>query len=971
MLNRWWARCALALCWVAAPVCCFAAQAGNPRAKAAASELALPPVSATVGALSGIISDPSGAKIREATVHIQNASLQRDATTDNTGRFSLPLPLGIYDVTVIAAGFQTYSTNITLTARATQVSIDARLAIATQEEQITVQSENAAGIAAADNRSALIFKGDELRAFSDDDSTFQQEVLAMAGGTGPNPPEILVDGFANGRFPPKNTIREIHINQNPYSVQYDSLGFGRVEVFTKPGTEKLHGNFTSSGTDNIFDSRNPYICAAAEGCVNPVEPPYSTLNLDGNLSGAINKKTSFFVSGTYNDLQNNAIVNATLLTPLSEAVPAPQRTQTYSGRLDRQVTANNTFTARYEYNQVSLNNGGIGLLVLPTEGLNTTTTTQTLQLTDTQLIGPKIVSEAHFQYIRTRLDQSSVSAAPAIVIEGAANGGGNPAQTLRDNQDRYEFQEALSIERGKHFFRIGGRYRLLRDANLSTANYNGQFTFPTLTDYQLTAMKCLDTTTPPCMLDGNAFGPTQFNLTNGQPSAVVLTGDLGVYAEDEWKVRPDLTLSYGFRFESQSAVPDHVDPAPRAGFAWAVGQKAKKQALFVLRGGGGLFYDRFASTNILTAIRQQSGTTQPSYYIQNPPFYTTDPTVFATQKFLSKLSSTPPTLYNIDPHLRTEYSLVGGLTLDRNIGRIGSISANYIYIRGNHQYLSRNINAPLPGTYNPADPTSGVRPLGGTQNIYQFGSGGISKENLLSASIQLQPTKRISLFAFSFYTPSNKNDTSSATSLPSNQYDPSVDFGRVLAPRFQLFTGPNLQLPFGITGGVFFALQSHAPFNITTGTDLNGDTIYNDRPAFATNPTANSVIYKTRFGTFDANPQPGEAIIPINYGDGPGYVFLSVNLSKEFKFGPRPAAPPLLQGAPASKGPVPKPDRPYSLSFAIEADNILNHVNPGPPVGVLGSPYFGQSISLNMPSSLGALSPSANRTITLRSTFSF
>jgi hypothetical protein len=894
-------------------------------------------------------------------VHIQNASLQRDATTDNTGRFSLPLPLGIYDVTVVAAGFKEYSANITLTARAAHVSIDARLAIATQMEQITVQSENAAGITASDNRSALVFKGNELRAFSDDDSTFQQEVLAMAGGTGPNPPEILVDGFANGRFPPKNTIREVHINQNPYSAQYDSLGFGRVEVFTKPGTDKLHGNFTSSGTDNVFDSRNPYICVAAEGCLNPVEPPYYTLNLDGNLSGAINKKTSFFVSGIYNDLQNNAIVNSidlTLLTPLSEAVPAPQRTQTYSGRLDRQVTANNTFTGRYEYNQVSLNNSGVGLLVLPTEGLNTTTTTQTLQLTDTQLIGSKIVSEAHFQYIRTRLDQSSVSAAPAILIEGAANGGGNPAQTLHDNQDRYEFQESFSIERGKHFFRFGGRYRLLRDANLSTANYNGQFTFPTLTDYQLT-------------VEGKEFGATQFNLTNGQPSAVVLTGDLGVYAEDEWKVRPDLTLNFGFRFESQTAVPDHVDPAPRAGFAWSVGQGPKKQALFVLRGGGGLFYDRFASTNILTAIRQQSGTTQPSYYIQDPPFYTTDPADFAKQPILSQLSSTPPTLYNIDPHLRTEYSLIGGLTLDRNIGKIGSISANYIFIRGNHQYLSRNINAPLPGTYNPADPTSGVRPLGGTQNIYQFGSGGISKENLLSASIQLQPTKRISLFAFSFYTPLNKNDTSSATSFPSNQYDPSADFGRVIAPRAQFFTGADLQLPLGITGSPFFSLQSHAPFNITTGTDLNGDTIYNDRPAFATNPTANSVIYKTRFGTFDANPQPGEAIIPVNYGDGPGYVFLAVNLRKEFKLGPRPTAPPLLPGAPAPKGPAPKSDRPYSLSFAIEANNILNHVNPGPPVGVLSSPYFGQSISLNAASSLGGLSPSANRTLTLRSIFSF
>ena len=451
----------------------------------------------------------------------------------------------------------------------------------------------------------------------------------------------------------------------------------------------------------------------------------------------------------------------------------------------------------------------------------------------------------------------------------------------------------------------------------------------------------------------------------------MLTGDIGVYAEDEWKARPNLTLNYGFRFESQSAVPDHVDPAPRAGFAWAAGKKPKKQALFVLRGGGGIFYDRFQSTNILTAIRQQSGTTQPSYYIQNPQFYTTNPAVFTTPSFLATLSSTPPTLYNIDPHLRTAYDIVGGISIDRNIGKIGSASVTYIFVRGDHQYLSRNINAPLPGTYNPADPSSGVRPLGGTQNIYQFSSDGTAKNHILFANVNVQPSRRISMFAFGFYAPYQKNDATSATSFPTNQYDPSVDFGRVSTPRAQLFTGATLQLPFGFSGGPFFSLQSHTPFNITTGTDLNGDTIYNDRPAFATNPTASSVIYKTRFGTFDANPQPGETIIPINYGDGPGYVILTANLRKEFKFGPRPAAPAQPPGAAAPNGPAPKPDWPYTLSFAIEANNVLNHNNPGAPVGVLSSPYFGQSISLNSPLSLGGMSTSANRTITLRSKFSF
>jgi hypothetical protein len=178
-------------------------------------------------------------------------------------------------------------------------------------------------------------------------------------------------------------------------------------------------------------------------------------------------------------------------------------------------------------------------------------------------------------------------------------------------------------------------------------------------------------------------------------------------------------------------------------------------------------------------------------------------------------------------------------------------------------------------------------------------------------------------------------------------------------------------LPLGISFNLFNFIQSGVPFNITTGTDLNGDTIYNDRPAFATSPTANSIIYKTRYGTFDANPQPGEKVIPYNYATSPASYFTEIDLGRTFKFGPRPAIPAPPAGAPPPKTPAPKPDPAYSLSFNVEADNPLNLVNPGIPVGVLSSPLFGQSISLNSLFSIGGVGTSANRTIQLRCNFSF
>jgi hypothetical protein len=944
------------MCWATGPQYCFAA-ARNPRGPSANAQPSDDQTSAVLGVLSGTVSDPSGAKINHATVHVQSSSLQRDTKTDSTGSFSVPLPSGTYAVTIGADEFRTYTTNITLTERSVHANLNVKLQIAAAPEEITVPEDDANSTSAADNKSALVFKADQLKDFSDDNSTFQQEILAMAGGEGSRPPEILVNGFSNGRFPPKNSIREVRINQNPYSAAYDRLGFGRVEIFTKPGTSTLHGEFDSSGTDNVLNARNPYAT---------VEPPYYTVDLEGNVSGSFNKKTSFFVSGVFNDLQNNAIVDAidpTLLMPLSEAVPAPQITQTYSGRLDRQVTPTNTFVGRYEYNEITSNNGGVGLLVLPSEGLNTATTTNTLQLTDTQVIGAKIISEAHFQYIRTRLDQSPASTAAAVVVQGVFNGGGNPAQSQTDHQDSYELQELLTVEHGSHYVRIGGRYRGLREANDTRSGYNGQFTFPDLATYQL----ALQGQTP-AQIFANLGETIQYNLTAGQSSAVVLTSDVGVFAEDEWKATKNLTIDYGFRFESQSGIADHVNPAPRVGFAWAAGKTAKRKAFFVLRAGGGLFYDRFASSNILTAIRRQSGTQQSAYFVENPGFYQQ---YLNTPPPVSTLGAVPPTLYNIDPHLRTQYDTIGGVTVDRRIGKLGTASVNYIFLKTNHQYLSRNINAPLPGTYNPADPSSGLRPLGGTQNIYQFSSGGVAVNNLIFANTNLQASKRVSLFAAGFFALTQKNDAPSDTSFPTNQYDPSVDYGREATPRVQFFGGTTVKLPFNFGLNLFGSMQTGSPFNITTGTDLNGDTIYNDRPAFATNPTANSQIYKTRFGTFDANPQPGEAIIPFDYGNSPSFFFVVLHLDRTIQIGPRPAAPAPAPGAPAAKGPAPKPDRPYSLVFAVEAYNVFNHVNPGSPVGVLSSPLFGQSLSLNSPFSLGGFSTSANRTVTLHCNFSF
>jgi hypothetical protein len=976
MLSFRRARCVFMLCCLAATcftLSVFAEGVAHPRTVPEPALLAQPVDDALPAAsnpvLSGTVVDPSGASVSHASVYVHSETLQRDTTTDDTGRFSLALPPGAYNVMIVAPGFEAYVTNVKLTGKDASANIHAKLMIATQAEEINVPSGDTTTTGAADNKSALVFKADALKTFSDDDDTFQKQIQALAGsGDGQNGPTMYVDGFSGGKFPPKNTIREIRINQNPYSAEYSELGYGRIEIFTKPGTDKFHGEFAVAGNDSVFNTSNPFV---------GVQPPYHSLMIYSDLSGPINKKTSIFLNVWYNDQQTNAIVDATTLNadfqpvPFTQALANPTVTADYSGRIDRQVTPNNTLITKYDYNNVQVTNGGVGLLVLSSEANHSTTTTQTLQVEDTQVIGATMVSEAHFQYLRTRLEQHPDSSAPTLNVEGAFNGGGNPSQITSDNQDRYEFQEIFTRQQGKnHFLRFGGRYRLLRDANYATANYNGQFTFPSITAYQITEQglaaketdKQIRATCVPTPQGEVCGGATQFSITAGQPSAALLTGDVGVFAEDEWKISKSFTLDLGMRIETQSAIPDHFDPTPRVGFAWAIGQKDKKPPMFTLRGGGGIFYDRFVSTNILTAIRQ-NGVTQSSYFVNNPDFYPAIPSTTA-------LSAAPPTIYQISPHLRSEYEIIEGLSLDRDLWKKGSISFNYLVGQGEHQWDSVNINAPLPGTYNPGNattPASGTYPLGTTQPVYQFQSGGTERLSRFFVRVNAQPTKKFFLFAF--YTIRKMNeDSTGATNFPSNSYNIRQDYGTSPYPNQRLFLGTFYQLPFGLSVNAFLSSSASTPFNITTGTDLNGDTIYNDRPAFATNPTSSSILYQTKYGNFDANPQPGEKTIPFNYGKGPAFAELDFGLGRTFKFGPRDPVPAPPPGAPAPKGPAPKPDPRYSWTFGLDAQNVFNDVNGGPPVGVLTSPQFGQSISLNSP--YGG-SSNANRVVMVRTFFNF
>src|SRR5439155_3887322 len=302
---------------------------------------------------------------------------------------------------------------------------DIALDINVEKEKVNVQEEGPQlDVNPSNNASAIVLSGKDLEALPDDPDELQSDLEALAGpSAGPNGGQMYIEGFTGGQLPPKSSIREIRINQNPFSSEYDKLGYGRIEIFTKPGTDKYHGQLFASGNDSAFNSSNPF---------GGAKPGYYSTQYSGNLGGPLGKNASFFVNVEHRNINDITAVNAqtldpSTLLPLStiESIPNPRRRTNISPRLDYALNKNNTLTARYQYYRDSDNNNGVGQFTLPSQAYNSDSSEHTLQVSDTQVIGSKIINETRFQFLREGDSQSAQNTTPAVNVLGAFDAGGN------------------------------------------------------------------------------------------------------------------------------------------------------------------------------------------------------------------------------------------------------------------------------------------------------------------------------------------------------------------------------------------------------------------------------------------------------------------------------------------------------------------------------------------------------------------
>jgi hypothetical protein len=977
------------------------------------------------GTLRGVVSDELGATIVGATVSVTDAAgVQKTTVTNGEGAYTMSgLAPGNYVVKAAAPGFA-ISDELPVDVTAGQrKSLNFILKVTIEEQKVTIAAETPLSTESTNNANQTLITGKDLDALPDDPDELAAALQALAGpSVGPNGGQIFVDGFSGGRLPPKESIREIRINQNPFAAENDQPS-ARIDILTRPGTDKLRGSLSFSFQDESLNSRNPFSARRT---------PFQARQYGGNLGGPlVKKKASFFLDFERRETDDNELVTATVLNAnlnplqLGFGVVVPRRAITFSPRVDYQLNTNNTLVMRYSFNHSSIDNNGVGGFSLPERAFTTSSTQHNIQITETAVLNASMIDETRFQFTRQRSESSGDITRPTINVSSSFISGGSQVGQVTNTDQRWELQNFFAWQRGTHALKFGARLRGISITDINPNNFGGSFIFagglvpaldannkpifnrPVFADslerYRRTLLfSSAPYNLSPLEVRRRGGGASQFNIASGNPKATVSQMDFGVYAQDDWRVRPNLTFSYGLRYENQTNIKSNFNFAPRFAVAWSPGAaNSTKPPKMVIRAGGGVFYNRFAEGNTLQANRF-NGVNQQQFFVSEVPLYN------ASGQFVDPAASPLDTFPNVPPagslstitrqitwrvadDLRAPVVYLAGTQVERQLPYHFTLFAGVFNIHIQHVIRARDINAPIPGT-------NGVRPFGNVGDIYQYESSGRFNQNQLFIGFNSRFSRAITFFS-SYVLSKTTNDTDGqgGSLFPANSYDLSGEFGRAAFDVRHRFTfAGTINLPWWqLSLNPFIIASSGRPFNITTGQDTNGDRLFTERPSFApagtdcSSPPANIVC--TRFGNFNLRPAPGEALIPRNFGQGPPFLSVNMRITKTWNFGElrsasaanrgnegQPQGGGGREGGGASRGGgIGMPQIPggggggprggggglagiggppsgggseakrYSMQFSLNFQNVFNKVNLAPPVGNLSSPFFGQSLALN------------------------
>jgi hypothetical protein len=741
----------------------------------------------------GQVSDSTGAVIPGILLHLGavNGTYTQQATSDQTGQFQLlAVPPGRFTLWSEASNGFAASSTIVQIGRSAPPPIRIVLAVAsvTQETQVD-GSEQTLSTDAADNHDQVAASADMLQHIPVLDQNYIAALTPFLdqSGTATSGVSIIVDGVEmKGTGVSASAIQEARINNDPYSVETNVPGKGRIEIMTKPGTSTFHGTFNFGFRDSATDATTYFAT---------VRPQEQKRIYEGSITGPIFRvpKTNFLISGSRQEDDLEAVVHA--LDPsglVDENVQTPIRNTQIAIRATHDFTPNHRESLQYNVSDVITRNQGVGGLVEAQSGVNAQVREDDIIFNDRIILGPTLLNQLMIMLEKDHNPTRSVLSAPKIVIDGASTSGGAQADLL-NTENNIKVNDTVSLSHGRHYFKFG-----INIPNVSRRTWEDHTN--TLGTYDFSSVANYD----------NGL-PYSFTQQQGPGRSVFWWIEVGAFAQDQIKVSPNLQVSVGLRYDWQTYFPSAHDIAPRASVVYSPGGHQT-----VLRAGAGVFYDRSGALPIADLTRY-NGVIIRSYTILNPGYPNPLPPGVS-------LSSLPTNLDELAHASHMPLSLQFSAGIEHAIQKHATLSATYRGMAGEDMFRSRDINAPLPPTYTVIpNPQSGF--------VRQIEFEGRQLQNALDLTLQGKISRWFSGVAQYTWSHTN-NDTGGIAWYPANQYDNSGEYSRADFDQRHRF---NLLGTFNeghwANLGLAVNLYSGTPYTETSGVDTFNTGLSNARPA--------------------------------------------------------------------------------------------------------------------------------------------
>jgi hypothetical protein len=867
----------------------------------------------------GVVTDPTGAAVSGATVNLGTVP----ATSDESGHYGIPcVHQTSFSVVAEASGFS--PTTVQAHGRlGSTVHIDIRLTVASVQTDVQVH-DDANSLDSDHGIGTRTLSTNQIQQLADDPDDFLRELQTLASAAGGNPMSamIRVDGFQNGAvLPPKSSIASIRVAPDLFSAEYQFPPFdgAQIEISTKPGADRFHGALFFTDSNSAFNATDPLSVAAT-----PAGKQRYGLELTGPIVG---RNSSFALALEKRDIDEFNIVNAVTLDssgdlmPINQAVAAPQQLWIGSVRADWQITPKDTAALSFSSHLNNLSNQGIGGLSLADSGYSSTDGQYDLRFTNTQTLSANALHVTRVGFTWKRTEQSPVSTLPSLQVAGYFSGGGSVSGQLDNRERDLELDDDLTWAHGKHVWKFGVQSLGLFMHDYNPNTFNGAYVFggggaPVL-DSNNGPTGTTETITPieqyrRALLNLPGGTPTTYLITTGTALVPLTQWRAGWYAQDDVKLTSKLAVSAGLRYALQTSPSNFANFGPRVGLGWSPDKQGKW--VFHLRAG------LFSSPVNEIDVYRLNGTRQRQTTVYSPDYRSPlTPVVGSVQ--ITTINQFPPSSLGQTSTFGSYFST------EHEFPHQWHAQANIYWGQDYNRIRIRNINAPMISSSvgSPPDPNEALmapRPITPNENILQYQNTGHLGGQAISFSLDQHSYKR---FGFSlWYSHMHfKSDGGTGPNSPQSSYSDQGESARAdwLSPDSAGIVG-NIHLPYKLElSGQFDASAGH-PYNITTGTDNNGDGNFNDRPAYASD--AGQGVYATRFGLLTNNTVNGN--VPRNIGTMPATAHLDMNIQRTFQLNR-------------------DKDHPRNLQINARSANLLNHMNVTSVSTVLPSGTLGQPLT--------------------------